>query len=203
MEKGMSRYRTNGGASVTTEIIKKGYLRNFILLLLSVFVLGTIFSALALYLDTYRPLNTHYSAIFSILTGLKETILIKTIQINIIFFLLTAAGILVIGLLYSHRVAGPLYRIKVYARSVSEGKPHGEVKFRNKDAIHSFADAVNGMTKSYEQRLAVLDSMLQDLESALKKIRTLQESGGNTEAEVKRALEIDRGIKSILGNIKF
>lgn len=187
----------------TTEIIKKGYLRNLLLLLLSIFFLGITLSALILYLDIYKPLNTHYSAILSILTGLKETLFTKTIQINAIFYLLIAAGILVIGVLYSHRIAGPLYRIKLYAKSISEGKLHGEIKFRREDAIHSFADALNGMTKSYEQRLTLLDSRIQDLENVLKKIKTLQESSRDAEAEVKKILEIDQGIRSIIGNIKL
>ncbi|PKL52178.1 MAG: hypothetical protein CVV37_02460 [Nitrospira bacterium HGW-Nitrospira-1] len=104
----------------TTEIIKKGYPGNFLFLLLFIYFLGITISALMLYFDLYRPLNTHYSAVLSILTGFKETLLIKTIQINAVFYLLMAAGILAIGVLYSHRIAGPLYRIKLYAKSISE-----------------------------------------------------------------------------------
>jgi len=200
----MNQNHTNKGTSIKkTEITIKSYLINLLLLVLVIFSSGIIISALILYLDIYKSLSTHYSAAISILAGLEKTLFMKTIQINAIFYLFIAAGILAIGVFYSHRIAGPLYRIKLYAKTISEGKLHGEIKFRKKDAIHSFAEELNRMTKNYEQRLTLLDSRIQDLENVLKKINTLQEHDKATEAEVRKALEIDQEIKSILGNIKL
>jgi hypothetical protein len=47
------------------------------------------------------------------------------------------------GLLLSHRVAGPLYRLRKHLELVSEGKGHGNVKFRDKDYFPELADACN------------------------------------------------------------
>lgn len=45
----------------------------------------------------------------------------------------------------SHRIAGPLERLKQYMKKVGEGDLSVELQFRKKDEIHDVADAFNVM----------------------------------------------------------
>jgi len=47
------------------------------------------------------------------------------------------------GLLMSHRVAGPLYRMQEHLNSVAEGKVDRPLKFRQKDYFQEIAEAYN------------------------------------------------------------
>ena len=51
------------------------------------------------------------------------------------------------GLLLSHRVAGPLYRLWRHIRDVTAGKTHTFVSFRKGDFFHDLADAYNDVLK--------------------------------------------------------
>ncbi len=57
--------------------------------------------------------------------------------------ILTLAVLLVGGLLLSHRIAGPLYRLRRHLEQISEGEPVREVKFRTHDYFQELAEAFN------------------------------------------------------------
>lgn len=185
------------------EVIRKNHTRNFLLFLLLLLLAGTAASAAVLYLDIYRPLNTHYSAVLTIMTGVKDTLIMKSLKINALSFVLIAAGVGVLTLLYTHRIAGPLHRIKIYAKSVSSGKLNGELTFRRKDAVNTFAEALNDMTKNYGNSISQLAAEVDKLKTS---VTELKEHGSASEDRRQPAREIsaiDGAIKRILGDIKL
>lgn len=186
-----------------TEVIRKGYLTRLVLLLICIFIIGTTASAIYLYLDIYRSLDTHYSAILLVLTEIKETLIIKTIEINAFFCLLISAGIVILGILYTHRIAGPLYRIKLHAKIIGEGRLDADIKFRHKDTIHSFGESFNDMTKSYSDRVTVLISEIHQFKDAIAELKSLTEKGKDTEIAMKKVLEQDSRIKKLLNTIRL
>ncbi|MEZ4815587.1 MAG: hypothetical protein R3A80_10340 [Bdellovibrionota bacterium] len=52
------------------------------------------------------------------------------------------------GLLYSHRIAGPIYRLQTYLKGRSEGVEKGPLKFRDADYFPELAEAVNNFIES-------------------------------------------------------
>lgn len=186
-----------------TEIIRKGYLTNFISLLICIFLFFTAVSSIYLYFDIYRPLGTHYSAVLSIVTELKETLILRSIKINAIFFLFIMAGISILGILYTHMIAGPLYRIKLFSKEVSEGRLDTRVNFRRKDAIHSFADSLNKMTESCNDRVITLNSELQTLKSSVAELKSRIDAGEDTDIALKRVLEQDSKIEGLLSTVRL
>jgi nitrogen fixation/metabolism regulation signal transduction histidine kinase len=62
-------------------------------------------------------------------------------------FLATAcvafAAVCSLGLMLSHRVAGPLYRLQKHILDVAEGRTDDNVKFRQKDYFQEVASAYN------------------------------------------------------------
>lgn len=62
-------------------------------------------------------------------------------------FLMTAVSvfslILIGGAILSHRIAGPLYRLRQHLKGLSKGEPLREVHFRRGDFFTELADAMN------------------------------------------------------------
>lgn len=193
----------NNSSLKPTEVIRKDYLSKFFLFLLGIVFIGTAASAIILYLDTYKTLDTHYSAILSIVTEIKQTLIIKTIKINVFFYLLTVIGITVLAILYSHRISGPLYRIKLYAKMLSGCRFDTAIKFRHKDAIHSLAEVLNKMSKNYNDKTSVITTEIQQLKDAVTELKSLTEKGEDTEIVMKKVLEQDSRIKNLLSAIKL
>ncbi len=52
-----------------------------------------------------------------------------------------------VTLLVSHRLAGPIYRLRKYFDGVSVGRPVSELRFRKNDFLYDFAPVVNATLK--------------------------------------------------------
>ena len=63
---------------------------------------------------------------------------------------LVSCLILGFGLIYSNRIAGPLYKLEKYLRAKTKGEFVGDVKFREKDNFQEVAVAINDYIHSQE-----------------------------------------------------
>ena len=61
----------------------------------------------------------------------------------LLFFLATSISATLVALIMSHRIVGPLYRLKEHWLRVAEGKTLDDVVFREDDFFHEVADACN------------------------------------------------------------
>jgi hypothetical protein len=64
---------------------------------------------------------------------------------------LTSFGMLlpalfVVGLVMTHRIAGPIYRLEVFFNQILGGQRPGDVRLRRGDELHEFCDLVNQAT---------------------------------------------------------
>jgi methyl-accepting chemotaxis protein len=171
--------------------------------MLGVFSTFTLLSAAYLYFDMYRPLSTHYSAVVSIVTDMRETLSIKTLTINAVSFVLIFAGILILGVLYTHRIIGPLHRVKVFAQRAARGELDAELTFRKKDAIQAFGESFNMMTKKQSERKAFLNSEMHHMKEAVARLKELAGEGKSAENEMKEILDSDDRIRRFFSTMKL
>lgn len=184
-------------------IIGKSYLPGLVLSALGIFVFGVAVSGIFLYFEVCKPLDTHYGALLCIITDIQETLVLKTLKISGISSLLIILGLMALVIFYTHRIAGPLYRIKVCAKSIGEGRLGTKVKFRQRDVVHPFAESLNQMTDRYSEKVRALTLEINELKSAVTELKSLTEDGKDTEAASKKALDIDNRIKGQLDSIKI
>jgi methyl-accepting chemotaxis protein len=68
------------------------------------------------------------------------------------FFLLQAASLVILGILITHRIAGPVYRVQKYLEDVAQG---GELKpldkVRSRDEFHEFFDALSAVIERFRK----------------------------------------------------
>ena len=100
------------------------------------------------------------------------------------------------GLIVSHRVAGPLYRLGQVARGAASGQYDQAVELRESDYLHEFAGQFSAMLAAFNDRvqghqrvLSGLHNRLSDLEEAVADGRTLP---GEIEKELQDALSTIR-----------
>lgn len=66
--------------------------------------------------------------------------------------LVVTAFVILAGLLLSHRVAGPLYRLNLHMNEVAEGRTKGDVRFRPRDYFQELAVSFNRQTAFWRRR---------------------------------------------------
>ncbi len=67
-------------------------------------------------------------------------------------------------MLYSNKIAGPLYRLRKYMEIVSDGNFSVRVSFRKGDKVRELADAFNSMVESLQNRQRQALSIVEELE---------------------------------------
>lgn len=61
--------------------------------------------------------------------------------------------ILFLGLLLSHRIAGPIFRLEKDLEEIAEGNFNRRITFRKKDEMRSVADKINKLLDKVQERL--------------------------------------------------
>jgi methyl-accepting chemotaxis protein len=185
------------------DVISKIYLRNFLFMLLVILLSSTAISALVLYFNIHKPLNTHYSAIVMIISELNDIILVKTLTISAVFSVLAAIALFLLGIFYTHKIAGPLYRIKMAAKSISMGDLGTKIILRRKDVIQPFAESLNSMTENYSNKIRILDVEADKLHSTITELKSLTKDGKESDTAIRRVSDMENQINSLINDIKL
>jgi nitrogen fixation/metabolism regulation signal transduction histidine kinase len=116
-----------------------------------------------------RDLSDSASQNLSYFTDTIHTTLAFSRVFQVLWLPLLISGLLgcilvaVLGIFFSHRIAGPLFNLKRVMRQVEEGNLNVMMKIRNKDEFHDVEEAFNRMVGG-------LKFLLQDLENAVQNL---------------------------------
>ena len=132
---------------------------NFQLRVTSYFILLAVINILVFYGCVYYFFDIFYAKGLEI--GLPENhvfFMFMEDQINqmtdifVITSLVTVLILLVAGVLISHRIAGPMYRMNMDLRDMAEKKELKNLKFRKKDFFQEIPEAFNMVVDSFEKK---------------------------------------------------
>lgn len=118
---------------------------------------GVVLSGTVFYLIARKILlSPSYGEIVANVEIYKDMVLSRSIFIYAIFTILTLIGIVILSVIYSHRIAGPLQRVKAVSRELAKGNFDINVRLRKHDVIHPLADSINHMAEQYKARYTKL-----------------------------------------------
>jgi methyl-accepting chemotaxis protein len=86
------------------------------------------------------------------------------------------------GIVISHRLSGPLYRMRAYLKALSDGDLSRTVKFRTKDYLAPEADSINQMVSTMRTRVIRIKEEHARATEAAVKVRQTAASGSMAEA---------------------
>jgi hypothetical protein len=135
-------------------LIDKNLQINFTILLIMIGVINAVFFGFIFYLFSqhiamvYKPLLID-TVIQENVVQFKNFILWRTILFGIAFECIL---IILLGIFFSHRIAGPLFKISRSLREIAQGRNPGLIKLRKDDMLKNFAETVNEMIISLKDR---------------------------------------------------
>lgn len=179
--------------------------KSFKKLVLIIFCISIFFGALSfavLYFSLNTNLGPHYGAAYAQISQYRESLLVKILLINLIFYLFTVTGVLFLGIFFSHRIAGPLFKVKQYAGELGDGKYENEIKFRKNDVINDLAHAFNTLALACQEKNNQLVSDLNEIEHCLKHPIAKGENEAEETEVINNLSEIDAKIKAEIQKIK-
>ena len=111
---------------------------------LAVGVISSLLSTSLLWMNMYRPELGSTTLLVGCLVAVAVTLLIELlIAIPIVFFL---------GIQQSHRIVGPMNRIKQTLEAIGKGGFSRRITLRKGDALEDLAKSINQMAESLQQR---------------------------------------------------
>mgnify|MGYP001577239924 FL=1 len=162
-------------------------------------------SVIFFYYYTYRELGETYAKKVFTLPQFKAIIVRDSLYIYILFALVAAVGIAAIVIMHTHRIVGPLVRMKRVMGQMSGGDFKEVVKFRERDAVHPLADALQNVATKYKERYSIVKELISEMHKDSIELQELVQKGDIKAAEDKRQNIAKRAgdIGKLLSGIKL
>lgn len=116
-------------------------------------------------------------------------IYLKTTELLIIPLLILAFVFSIIGILYSHKIAGPLYRVQKICEEIGKGNLNINVKFRKGDEFHEVADSLNKVIHSLKNMVKEDKEIIEKLFLLTQKLKKDIETQKDLKKDVRIAIE--------------
>src|SRR6185369_4738344 len=163
--------------------------KNYRLLLyvysLVIVLLGVSFAGFAVVWSLPDNLGEGYHNIQAMLRGIQQVLFWRISLLYTITTLLIVIAMVILHLLYSHRIAGPAYRIGLEAAKIAQGNLTGKIRFRRHDNLMDMADSMNNVALRYQVNIRRVQECLSIIEERSLKMNTLIQQGKN-EAAIKQ-----------------
>lgn len=168
-----------------------------ILLTFIIVVLGAVVAGSAVIAFFPRSLGEQYGDVLSTVRGIRQAIAAKAVATYAVMTVFLVVCVVILHLFYSHRIAGPAYRLGREAAEIGRGVLKGNIRFRKKDNLTDMAESLNEVASQYKARVAAAREQLSVVGSQAEKVQRLMGHGGGG-AELERALEeINTSVKNL------
>lgn len=126
---------------------------------------------MGLYTDLVNEYVEPGATVFWVPKETKKNLIIKLL----IFTGFISLFVLFLGIVISHRVAGPLHRLHNSLLAISRDEPVPQLKFRDKDEFQYLADSFNKCVNRLKSRYDALKSneamLIKDLEESVRQVK--------------------------------
>jgi HAMP domain-containing protein len=151
-----------------------------------IFVGLVAITGLILLIVTNRDLTASYMSAHLAIKNVQEIILPTLVLVDLLGLILGAAVLL----FYTHRIAGPVYRLCQILQHVSRGDLSQDVSFRQADYLQELAAAASRMMAQMRIRVGDMQKQASILENAW-------ERGGGSALSPESQLEVARAIREL------
>jgi len=149
--------------------VKKDFQVRFILKFCLLLFIGVVLSTGLLFLFSQDSLTSSFQQSRLEIKNTSIAILPSVMVTNLITLGLITLGTIIVTLLVSHKIAGPLFRFEKELDAVSKGDLTKRVILREKDQGKDMADSLNVMISSFHDKVSDIQADIDAIrESALR-----------------------------------
>ncbi len=147
--------------------IKKGFQAKFILRFILIIFLGIVVSSGIVYYLTSKRIEEVYYRSHIKIASTGEIIYPILLTANIITLGIIIVVTIIITLLISHKIAGPLYRIEKSIHEIGEGNLAFKIYLRAKDELITLAEIFNNMITKLRGRIERIQDAANYMDSTI------------------------------------
>lgn len=148
--------KPNNGCKRRVYFIEKSFQTRFILKFCSLVAIGGLLTIGILYLLAMQSTTVSLVNSRVVVRTTADFILPILIQTVAIVTILVGLAATVVTLFFSHKIAGPLYRLKEALKTLAEGDFSSDFRIRHLDPLQDVADVLNNMISKLRIELKAL-----------------------------------------------
>lgn len=185
----------------SSRLLERAFKIRFGLKLCLFTLLGGAAVVVLLYLALSRDVGGSYGEAIYTIYALKIRVLplIFASSYSVLILGLVTAAIAVISVLFSHRIAGPLYRLEKNLETIASGDLTVNTRFRGMDQLSLLADELNALVRSLNHTSRSVMEAVEEMRAAEDALRTLLDMETPPEAALQGALAAMRASIEKLG----
>lgn len=169
------------------------YVNTFVIVLLGAAVAGG-----CVFLLFPANLGQDYHSSLAALQAIRKVLFWRVLAVYAVVSLIILLSIMVLHLLYSHRIAGPTYRIGCEAAKIAQGNLTCNFTLRRKDNLMDLRDYLNELGCRYRGRVEAIQDGLAAIETNVETISADKRRQGQPDVACRQALaEITAATKEI------
>jgi len=180
--------------------IRKEYINRFLLLITFLLMIAIPAASMLLYHYLDQPLGEDYIKALARLTDMRSELL-KGILISVSLQLcLTSFGIGLLTIFWTHKIAGPMYRLRLWLNQVSHGKITRFSSLRKNDQLKELPDLINS---GLQALLLNSDKLRQEIsENRVKVEKIMAKFDLNHDIDLYALSNLKKGLLSLNERIK-
>ena len=164
---------------------------------LVIVVLGAAVAGWGVFALFPSHLGEGYHSSLATVQAIRKVLFWRTVVLYGVILLLMIVSMAVLHLLYSHRIAGPAYRIGREAEKIARGNLTCNVTLRRKDSLADIRESLNDAACRYRARVTAIQDSLAVIEEQTRAVHDLIRRGGDAAALRQAAEEITNSVKNI------
>ena len=133
--------------------VQKDFQSKFILKFCMILFTGVIISVGLLFLFSKNTLTSSFEQSRLVIENTASAILPSVFLSHLIALVLIILLTIVITLLVSHKLAGPLFRFQKELREIGEGNLTQSIKLRKNDQVKAIADSLDQMRVNLQKKI--------------------------------------------------
>ena len=168
---------------------------------LVIVLLGAVVAGGGVFILFPANLGQDYHSALAAVQAIRKVLLWKVAVIYTVISFLILLTIAVLHLIYSHRVAGPAYRIGCEAAKIAQGNLACDFNFRRNDNLTDMKDFLNDVGCRYRFRIIAIMDSLAIVETQSGTVSELIRRGEGGVALRQAVEEITENVKNIEGSL--
>lgn len=164
---------------------------------LLIVLLGAAVAAWGIFRLFPSGLGEGYGAVLASVQGIGQALFRKIAILYAVIAVLIVMAMVALHLFYSHRIAGPAYRLGMEAARIAGGNLTGNIKFRQKDNLTDMADSLNEAASQYRRRITAVKEHLAAVETQATMLSGQIRQGKDGAALEHTADELSGNIKNL------
>lgn len=172
------------------KLVETTFKLNFGLRLCLLTAAGMLAVTLFLYFATSKDLGDSYGRAIYLINDLRIRIfpLFFASFYSIFILVVVTAAIAAISVLYSHKIAGPLFRIERNLDLIGSGDLTVNTRFRKTDQLFVLADELNAMVRSLNHTVRASGDALEKVKRCEERLSALLEDDGCGDVALREAV---------------